>query len=206
MKLKRSRKTAAAITIGASVLAGGAAGAAFMSPLGVSAQTESSTTTVADTSVAQKPSAPVWVKTALDGLVKDGTLTQAQRDTVESTLDAARPAHRDGGPDGGAEGHGPGGRHGRGPGLEAASTALGMTADELRTELEGGSTIAKVAEAKSVDLQKVIDAIVADMSTHIDQGVTDGRMTQAEADARKADSVTRATAMVNGERPSVPRR
>jgi ferredoxin len=70
-----------------------------------------------------------------------------------------------------------GGRH-RGEHLEAAATALGITADELRTELEAGKTIAEVAEAQGVDIETVIDALVTD----------------ATADLRE-----RITAMVNGD-------
>jgi hypothetical protein len=58
-----------------------------------------------------------------------------------------------------------GGRHGPGrggPALEVAAEALGITEDALRTELQAGKSIADVAKAKDVDVQKVIDAIVAD--------------------------------------------
>ena len=62
----------------------------------------------------------------------------------------------------------PGDRGGhRGPGgldaddLTAAAGALGMTEADLTTALQGGQTVAAVATSKGVDLQKVIDAIVA---------------------------------------------
>ena len=61
-----------------------------------------------------------------------------------------------------------------------------------------------MAEANNVDVQKVIDAIVAEMNEHLAQAVTDGRLTQAEADERKANATERATALVNGERPERP--
>jgi hypothetical protein len=50
-----------------------------------------------------------------------------------------------------------------------------------------------------VDVQTVIDAIVADMNSHLDQAVADGRLTRAQADERKADAAERATDLVNGE-------
>lgn len=206
MKIRKTRKTAAAVAIGASVLTGGALGAAFVSPLGAGAQDGQTTTTESSADSATTDSAtatrglPDFVATALDGLVADGTIDQAQRDAVAAALEAAQPA---GGP-GGPGGHGgPGGRH-RGPGLDVAATALGMTADELRTELESGTTIAQVAEAKGVALQTVIDALVADMNDHLDKALADGRLTQEQADARKADATQRATDMVNGVRPEGP--
>src|SRR5574341_1407647 len=43
-------------------------------------------------------------------------------------------------------------------GLEAAAKALGMTADELSTQLWGGRSLADLADKAGVDLQKVQDA------------------------------------------------
>jgi hypothetical protein len=91
---------------------------------------------------------------------------------------------------------GPRGRH-----LEAAAQAIGIEVEALREALEGGQTIAQVAEANGVAVQTVIDALVADASAHLDEAVADGRLTQEEADAKKAELVERVTARVNGERP-----
>src|SRR5690606_13042960 len=49
----------------------------------------------------------------------------------------------------------------RGDCLDAAAEALGMTEDELREELRDGRTIAEVAEARGVDVDAVVDAMVA---------------------------------------------
>jgi hypothetical protein len=67
-------------------------------------------------------------------------------------------------------GPGPGGPgHGRGFGRELPLVAetIGISVDDLRTALEGGQTIAEVAEANGVDPQTVIDALVADATEHI---------------------------------------
>lgn len=45
-----------------------------------------------------------------------------------------------------------GGPHGRGPGPEMLAEKLGMTADELKAELDSGKTIEQIAEEKGVDL------------------------------------------------------
>jgi hypothetical protein len=81
-----------------------------------------------------------------------------------------------------------------------------MTRDELRAQLDADTTIADVAKAKNVDVQKVIDAMVADAKTHLDQAVTDGRLTQAEADAKKADLTARITSLVTDGPPARPDR
>ena len=86
--------------------------------------------------------------------------------------------------------------------LDAAAEAIGITTDELRTALEDGSTIAEVAEAHGVDVQTVIDAMVAEATTQIDAAVADGKLDAARAEEMKATLVERITAHVNGERPA----
>ena len=92
------------------------------------------------------------------------------------------------------------GGHG-GAGLAAAAKALGMDEAALRTELQAGKTIADVAKAKGVDLSVVSSAILADEKTKVAQQVTDGKITQAQADAKLATAQTRITDMLNGKLP-----
>jgi hypothetical protein len=63
--------------------------------------------------------------------------------------------------------------HGRGLDLDAAAKAIGITTDELRTELQDGKTMADVAEAHDVDPQKVIDALVAAGKERLEQAIED---------------------------------
>ena len=55
-----------------------------------------------------------------------------------------------------------------------AATAIGITQDELKTALEGGQTIAAVAQSKGKDPQVVIDALVASAKTRLDAEVASG--------------------------------
>jgi uncharacterized protein (DUF433 family) len=86
---------------------------------------------------------------------------------------------------------------GPGKGAEAVATALGITVEELKTELSSGKSIADIAKAKNVDIAKVIAAMTAQMKAHLDEEVTSGKHTQAEADAKLAEFTTRVTEMVN---------
>ena len=88
-----------------------------------------------------------------------------------------------GGPPG-PRGHGPG--HGAAS-LEVAAEALGITEDELRTELEAGKSITSVAEAQDVDIQTVIDALIADATADIQERVDAGDLTADEAAERTAE-------------------
>ncbi|MCQ6468532.1 hypothetical protein NPN14_25230, partial [Vibrio parahaemolyticus] len=61
----------------------------------------------------------------------DGTITQAQADKVIAAIDASPKGPRHGGM-----------RKGAKVSLEAAAAAIGVSVEELRTELRGGKSIA----------------------------------------------------------------
>ncbi len=141
-------------------------------------QTKPTTPPAADTTGA-RPDKATMLKARLQTLVDDGTLTSSQLDAVAAALEAARPMG------GGHEGRGHGGDRGekRQEMLTAAADAIGITADELKTAIEGGQTIAQVAEANGKSVQSVIDALVAQASADLTQRITD---------------------MVNGVKPAAP--
>jgi polyhydroxyalkanoate synthesis regulator phasin len=134
-----------------------------------------------------------WVDSALDGLVDDGTLTQAQADAVVDALQEARPEHH--------PGFGPwvrGGFFALGVSvLDEAADAIGIEDDELLAALSDGQTIAEVAEGEGVDPQTVIDALVAATRERLDDAVADGHIEQEDADERLADVTERITEFVN---------
>lgn len=143
--------------------------------------------------------------------------TSGAQEPTESTAPAddtaTDPAATDPGAPLTVEGEGdcqPGGRHGRGPNLEVAADAIGIEVDALHEALEGGDTLAQVAEANGVDPQAVIDALVADVQTHLDEEVASGELTQDEADERFAEASERIADGVengrpdHGERPERP--
>jgi hypothetical protein len=116
------------------------------------------------------------IKQALQGLVDDGTITQAQRDKVATTLNDKLPP----------PGRGPG-KALRGIGLDAAAKALGMTVQDLMTELRAGKSLADVAGEKKVPLTTLTGALQKAAEDQLAQAVKDGKLTQAQADARKAE-------------------
>lgn len=64
-------------------------------------------------------------------------------------------------------------RHREGPKLEAAAKAIGITVDQLRTELEAGKTIAAVATEHNVSVDTVIDAMVTEATANLKDRITD---------------------------------
>lgn len=128
------------------------------------------------------------LREALAGLVTDGSITQAQADQVATTIAEARPeGFGRGGPGGGS--HGGGGRID----LAVAAEALGLTEEELRTQTQAGQTLADIAEAEGVEQSELVDALVAAARTRLAEAVEQGRLTQAEADARAAGLEARIT-------------
>lgn len=130
-------------------------------------------------------------KQTLDQAVADGRITQAQADTLLANLRATLPGHLQVRPVTGLGGSGFG-KGGRGKGgfgvkgvapLSVIAPVLNMTEAELRTELQAGKSIADVAGEKGVSLDAVSDAIVKHYTDQLTQAVTNGRLTQAQADA-----------------------
>ena len=124
-------------------------------------------------------------KLIIGGLVAALLLVGAAGATIAYAQDGATPTPS-------ADEQTDGGKPGRGHGflgdaeLQAAADALGMTTDELSTELQNGKTLQDLADAAGVDLQVVQDAINAahaeEMRQRIEQAVADGTMTQEKAD------------------------
>ena len=114
-----------------------------------------------------RPERGAMLTARLQSLVDDGTLTSTQLDAVVAALVAGRPDH---GP-----GMGHGGHRGgmRGEMLTAAADAIGITADELKTEIQAGKSIAEVAVENGKTAQDVIDALVATASADLTQRITD---------------------------------
>jgi hypothetical protein len=77
---------------------------------------------------------------------------------------------------------GPAGRGPGGGGMDEIAKLLGMTSDQIWAERVLGKTIADLATDKGVDTQQLVDALAASQKTMLDQAVTDGRLTQAQAD------------------------
>jgi hypothetical protein len=86
------------------------------------------------------------------------------------------------------------GMFGRGDNLVSlAADALDLSLTDLLTELQDGKTIADVAGEKGVDTQVIIDAYTAQLKENLDEAVTEGRITQNQADYQLEQAVERVT-------------
>ncbi len=81
--------------------------------------------------------------------------------------------------------------------FEVAAKAIGVSCPDLVKAVEGGQSLAQVATSKNVTAQTVIDALTAAEKTAVAQDVTEGLITQAQADRHTANIANRITQMVN---------
>jgi uncharacterized protein YidB (DUF937 family) len=71
-----------------------------------------------------------------------------------------------------------------GPGdiVETVAEVLGLTPEDLSAELQGGKSVAEVAEAQGVDTQTIVDAVNAEIEQWVQEALDEGRLTQEQAD------------------------
>jgi hypothetical protein len=133
----------------------------------------------------------------VDAALASGQITKAQADAMKAAINAGKlPLGL-----GYGRGFGGGGMHGGlhgGQFLGAAATYLGLTEDQLRTQLQSGKTLAAVATAQGKSVDGLKQAIIAAEQSELDQAVAAGRLTSAQRDQILADLKTRIDDIVNG--------
>jgi hypothetical protein len=135
------------------------------------------------------------IESRIDAAVAAGEITKAQGDELKSRIESGDVPlfgfpHR-------VFGHGPFG-FGK---LDAAASYLGITEAQLRSELDGGKTLAQVAKDHGKSVDGLVDALVAELKQHLDADVAAGRITKAQEDQFLADAKQRITDFVNGKGP-----
>lgn len=169
--------------VGAIVALGLLLGATVFGPGSATAQ-ESTTTTSAE---GEERSGRV--REALQPLVDDGTLSEAQADAVAEHLATTFP---------GPHGH----FLGRGPGLasfEAAAEVIGIENSELREALADGATLAEVAEDNGVGVDALIAGLLSALDEKLDELVANGRITEEQAAEVRENAPERIENFVNSE-------
>lgn len=161
----------------------------------------------------------------IDQAVKDGKLTADQAQKLKDAIDRGPgipfgpgvPGLRGPGPNGGKPGGpGPNGAMpmtpGNGPAFRgfmgvlgfAASdiaTDLGITADQLRQELQSGQSLAAIAQAHGKTAQDIKDLLTKDADAAIQSQVASGKITQAQADTMKTAFASNVDNLISGKLP-----
>ena len=110
--------------------------------------------------------------------VKAGRLTQAQADTIKQRLANRTPCTF-------------GGLEPRGAKIQAfmqqyvaaAASALGITPDQLKTDLRNGQSLSAIAKAKNVSEADFRTKVIANLKPILDKAVTDKRLTSEQEQA-----------------------
>jgi polyhydroxyalkanoate synthesis regulator phasin len=138
--------------------------------------------------------APSGYQKFVDALAKRLNISSASLETAigQARTDAGLPAGGQGFPGG----HGERGKGGRGLDLNAAATAIGITPEQLRTELAGKS-LAQVAQAHGKTAADVATALKNAAHTRIDQAVTAGKVPADQANTQKTQADQHIDQLVN---------
>ncbi|MDX6401232.1 MAG: hypothetical protein QOF27_1838 [Gaiellaceae bacterium] len=127
----------------------------------------------------------------VDAAVAAGRLTKEQGAELKQRLDSGDfpligGLHREGGHHFGFFG-----------GLNAAAGYIGVTEAELRTQIEGGKSLAQVAKDHGKSADGLINALVTDATQKLNKAVSAGRITQAQADEMLTGLKQRITDLVS---------
>jgi hypothetical protein len=153
----------------AAAVAVGSLGVAALDPLGVAgAQDPGAEAPAATAGERQGP-----LRRALDALVADGTLTQAQADAVldatEAEAESGRAERKDRR------------QANRQELLATVGEVLGATPEQVKAALADGTSIAEQAAEAGVERQAVDDALTALLTGRIDAAVAEGRLGEERA-------------------------
>ncbi|MBU5352671.1 gas vesicle protein GvpG [Paenibacillus barcinonensis] len=88
-----------------------------------------------------------------------------------------------------------------GPHTEEVLSVLGLSKDELKNARKADQSLAEIAASKNIEVQTLIDQLVAPEKKELQQQLTDSKITQAQYDERLAALTERVTTLVK-EKPS----
>jgi hypothetical protein len=193
MQVSLKRKLVAGTVVAVALAGGGAAVAATQ--LG-SSPSETSQAVVDDAAqqLGVQPSALSGaLKTALskqvDTAVAAGRLTKDEGDAIKTRIESGELPIFGAGPP-----HG----HFGARGLDAAASYLGVTEAQLRSDLEGGKTLADVAQDQGKSVDGLVQALVDDATKKLDAAVSAGRLTQEREQSILSGLKQHITDFVNG--------
>jgi hypothetical protein len=87
--------------------------------------------------------------------------------------------------------------------LETIASQLGMTTEELRGELQSGTTLSDVITAHGSTVDAVVETLVANAKTELDDAVANGNLTQSQADQILTNLPDRLTQMIENGFPGL---
>lgn len=186
--------------VAAALISGGITLGAVFSPIGLANAQGNDTT---NTTVSDAASGGDSSTSGSTATTEGGSSTSGGSDTTAGGSSTTAPGGgattKPGGPGSGMARHG-GRGHGT-PRLDAVAGIVGLSVDDLRTQLQSGKSLAEVAKAQGIDEDTLITKLTDALKTRLAEAVSNGRLTQAEADQRLADAPARIKSMVEQTMP-----
>lgn len=132
-----------------------------------------------------------------------GQITQQQATTLLDRLNnSALPVLGLGGFEGHPGKGGPGARAGAGQVRAAVATALGLTPQQLQQQLTAGQSLAQLGAAKGLNLQQLHNAVMNQVRQQAAQAISNGRITQQQADQMLQQLDSRLDQLLTDTRPA----
>lgn len=107
---------------------------------------------------------------------------------------ADKPADGGGGP---GDHHGRGDHHGLRGATDELATVLGLSSDDLWSQLAAGKTLGEIADAQGVSRSTVADTLTKRLADHLADEVAEGDLTQSEADSKLAAAKDAVASMID---------
>jgi hypothetical protein len=147
-------------------------------------------------------------KSKLDTAVGAGKLTSGQEATILSALQTQITNQVNGTNVGRGRGRvgfgggfaGPGFGFALGGNLSAATSYLGLSTEQIQTDLRNGQTLAQIATAQGKTADGLVSAMVTAEKTNLDQAVSDGKLTADQETNILSMAQKLLTNFVNGTR------
>lgn len=189
MSSKKSLIVIAITTVALTIGSVGVGQASAKSKVISSKSTRTSTVGVTNQMVKSEKAAAA-IASVLSALVANGTITQAQADAIKAAHIAAAAARGSNRPEKGMR---PGNAK-RAAVEELVSKTIGVETATIRARIAAGESLGVIAGAKRTEL---ISVLVADHTKRIDDAVTAGKITAAQATTLKAGLTAHVTAKVD---------
>jgi hypothetical protein len=139
----------------------------------------------------------------VDAALAAGRITKDEADAMKAAISSGKlPLGVPLGP--GLGGEHMGGFHTLGGTLDAAAKYLGLTVDQLQTQLQSGKSLADIAKAQGKSVDGLKQALTADLKTKLDEAVKDGHLTRSQADAIMEKVSASLDDLINGTLPKMP--
>ena len=85
--------------------------------------------------------------------------------------------------------------------MQSAADVLGLTQEELMTQLKDGKSLADVAQAQGVSVDTLKTGLLAQVRTKLDTLVSDGKITQSQADEIYSRTESNIDTIINATGP-----